>query len=133
MPPARYCSSTPLRSRPRSSTRASSPALYPRHTDLERDVGRARDVGEAQAGALLLFLGFVGQCLGVVASPTSSLEAVVAYGIAAVTVAALSSRPRLARRFGRELYLARIETEYRRWDGEERAGAQDDYRRYLDQ
>jgi hypothetical protein len=88
-------------------------ALYPRSTDLGRDAGRARDVADAQAGALLLFVGFLGQAVGAWQSHWSCATASAAYAVAVVLIAtALASRRRLRRRFEGQLYVAHVALEF---------------------
>ncbi len=109
-------------------------ALYPRDTNITRDVARARDVADSQAGALLLIVGFIGQAVAAWQTCWSGAATAAAYGASAlVLVAAVGGRRFLQRRFEEKLYLAHVDQEFRVWPNDaSKQSAQQSYVDYLE-
>lgn len=109
-------------------------ALYPRSANIARDVARARDVADSQAGALLLVVGFIGQAVAAWQTCWSSEAIATAYGASVlVVIAAVGGRRFLQRRFEKELYLAHVDQEFRGWpDDASKRSAQQSYVDYLE-
>ena len=111
-------------------------ALYPRSTNVPRDVARARDVADAQAGAVLLVLGFLGQVVAALQSHWSTAISIAAYILVVVLIViAVVARRMLRKRFERALYMAHVDLEFRRWKSPARQASrrafQQAYRGYL--
>jgi hypothetical protein len=108
-------------------------------TDVTRDLERAHDAAEAQVGAFLLGVGFIGQAIGATQSNWSTTSGAVAYSLAVLAiVVGLSVRPWLQARRSRSIFFARLDgvrppdasqvelaktrygiaDTYRRWSGE---------------